>query len=1672
MDNKHIGATGRPNTFQQGMITDSTPLKQPAGSYRFGLNLVKGTKEGDRDTKATEPGNEFCFELPEGFFSNGREYISSDLKLVTAVNPTTGESIIATVNHACETTIQVRSFCLGFRIDKQIQITHRVRLGCEDTIYLTDDFNPVRYFNLTDQSSFYSLEYKAFIEAGKAPESFVGEKWDCEKFRLIRGFTPSCIENVRVTGGGQNKSGSQNYAVRWLDEDFNPTPWFPTSQTVNIYKDYTTGQAVYSKVMGSSNIDVDPAGGTINSGKAVEVTRGPGNPTFPYWQLAVIQATSLTGKITDIFYSPPIPMDTDTFTVDGDFNTWSVGDITELRLGPVDIDTAKTITQLENRLILGNIQGKQYDVCGFQKAASKICTNYIVKEVPIDDIHSVGDAKNPNTLFTYGSHQGGEVAANGIVFVFDDGQETPVYHVPGPAADTISCAAGASIKQGEEKYCLKVTLSGLDVGPNVQGYLNYEIDGVPYEFHFNAAEGSTHTIHCDSKAFEWKFISGIINVSQDPFLDKTVLWMNMFLEVDHVFDGKPFESDCVFINENGQFFEDGQPEKFGIDLEIIHEWFPELEPLAPAIDENNVPYAEWPDERKIRRWQYYNTAVKLGDDWGRPGYYACSEATYPDIRDCDNKSIWGVDACGNALVGTPIRHPRLPDRRLEPHIKVVEGAPTTTYCLGVQFFDPTFDQNNPGAFKQFQVEVKYVEGGVNKTVTVTGRPLPFTIEVACSEEQVTGVSAKVLLYPDTQVKFTNSMEQNSTEERTARILGFEFDNIEYPHPDIVGHYFVTAIRDQQNKTIVDAGILGSLRQPTGKDVGFAYFTKNNNYHTLGHYLTPEFLVNRKETEGQILNVQGEFALKGKEVKCADLDGAGSAFANVDTIVDVRVQRYSSFTTTNTKDLPIEGVHDMAAISFEEDYVENVSGDLVNTSSSNRIQAVETSTAIPYNQDNIFYAYSRRYKDVYCDLFGLVYRRMHNCLLTPTDSQRVFGGDTFITPMDINNSLMRRIMDGFWDDVLKIVVIVVSVVASIYSAGLAAAALGLTLGGTAITAAVVAGAVGITSVSIAAYNNRYKKRQYGNITQDNELNSGCSDSFFEDSFIAYAHERIEGIYVESQINFALRQEYNGECGALLGSGDPFEFFKSKTVELNPETNKYEVRPLVCAELYWVNPDFSRIDRERIFLPVPRQYKCCSECLEDHPNREVWSLQSFQEERTDNFRAFRPNDYKDIEAQHGDIVNIIPYHGKLLTLTEDALFVSIASVQERTTGEVVTYIGTGDFLSNPERTAVDDDLGSVGCQHQWGNIKTKFGVLIADEKENSLYLYGQGIKDIFIGKNKAWAHKYFKSFLKESLKNLSGEEFVLLDNHANPKGIGIHMTYDPVFRRILITKRDYEIIPENFRTGTPDQSFVSANKKKPVMYYIDGKFQLYDGQELGDVDFTHTGYFRDRSFTLSYSPEDQTFIAFHSYIPLMYHRDKNNFFSSMDNKTWAHNADNVLSFYGKRYPAIIEGVDNTEATIDKYTDYLAFFTEAKRFDGVGMVDVGPITFTGIIAYNSTQTTGELKLRINSDADILLESVTEDTDTVIIGRRGKDFYINDLWDATRGEQVSLFKDDWESIRDTFFIDKVPNVSIQQGINEWDMLSPLYDKYLIYRMIYEPKDDTVLLMHYVTPGSYKSQL
>jgi hypothetical protein len=51
-----------------------------------------------------------------------------------------------------------------------------------------------------------------------------------------------------------------------------------------------------------------------------------------------------------------------------------------------------------------------------------------------------------------------------------------------------------------------------------------------------------------------------------------------------------------------------------------------------------------------------------------------------------------------------------------------------------------------------------------------------------------------------------TMSEDDNGNTLIRLLGVEFDNVSYPHEDIVGHRFLTARRNVANTTVVDTGI--------------------------------------------------------------------------------------------------------------------------------------------------------------------------------------------------------------------------------------------------------------------------------------------------------------------------------------------------------------------------------------------------------------------------------------------------------------------------------------------------------------------------------------------------------------------------------------------------------------------------------------------------------------------------------------------------------------------------------------------------------------------------------------------------------------------------------------------------------------------------------------------------
>ena len=116
---------------------------------------------------------------------------------------------------------------------------------------------------------------------------------------------------------------------------------------------------------------------------------------------------------------------------------------------------------------------------------------------------------------------------------------------------------------------------------------------------------------------------------------------------------------------------------------------------------------------------------------------------------------------------------------------------------------------------------------------------------------------------------------------------------------------------------------------------------------------------------------------------------------------------------------------------------------------------------------------------------------------------------------------------------------------------------------------------------------------------------------------------------------------------------------------------------------MNLDYMRFNKEKNFVHLPVEYDCCADKNEIYPMRVWYSQQSFQEEKIDNYRVFLPNNYRDIEGEHGEITDLYRLGNSLFIHTKEGLWHLPQNVQERITNEIVSFIGTGEFFNIPPR-----------------------------------------------------------------------------------------------------------------------------------------------------------------------------------------------------------------------------------------------------------------------------------------------------------------------------------------------------------------------------------------------------
>lgn len=118
-----------------------------------------------------------------------------------------------------------------------------------------------------------------------------------------------------------------------------------------------------------------------------------------------------------------------------------------------------------------------------------------------------------------------------------------------------------------------------------------------------------------------------------------------------------------------------------------------------------------------------------------------------------------------------------------------------------------------------------------------------------------------------------------------------------------------------------------------------------------------------------------------------------------------------------------------------------------------------------------------------------------------------------------------------------------------------------------------------------------------------------------------------------------------------------------------------------------------------------------------------------------------------------------------------------------------------------------------------------------------------------------------------------------------------------------------------------------------------------------------------WTWSYDLRSRQFVAQHDYHPQFYFWDRNKMFSVKDGVIWEHNAaDSFCNFYGKDYPMYVEvPVHTKDSAPFEYVSSI-LDTEVR----VGNLYDREATFSDVLVYNESQTTGNLPMVVSDRND----------------------------------------------------------------------------------------------------------
>lgn len=1397
--------------INKGLYKDNSNIDRPEGTYEYALNAVNETDNGDLFFLSNEESNEECGPLPNGYIPLGKVYIGNNKTLIFSVNETETISEIGIRDSECNYTTEVNGN-LGFKISHQINATYRLRRGCENTIYWVDGKN--------NKPMYYVLEKPTQFQDNSG-------NWDINKFELQRSYNQIPIfEDIEVqNSGGQLKSGSYNIAIQYLDENLNPTEWIVTSEIIKVYNDDTTES--FLDIRGSINIesgaDIEDYRNFPLTDKSIKLELSNLDETFLFYRLAFIEATNGNGLVSNIYYTENLPIENNIFIYTG-VNYSTEGTEEEIKAFNNIIESAGSIEQADNMLLLGDVQGKQFNYCKLQKYASRIKADMTTRKVLVNQMIDKANTKSPTANFEAIGYMPGEIYSFGIVYVFSGGTQSPVYHIPGKSNNIID-TAGNDVS---ESFVFKPGINGQNVYP----------------------------MALDNQSTNSRYNDNNTCINEDYWGLDSIGDSLKFQKVRH--HRFPLRSKIGLDLINLENTVGGTNEYYQIKLNIQGN-------LLTPCNQDNIDNGEC------------DTLIET------PPYQVQVTYEVDGVQDTMTVNITPSDY-PNAHPDVAVDFIELSNFIVSPNINIISIEESqndnSIYNVGID--------NGSGSGEH---------GTLNYSVTI--QPAEFTSETRIYSSEIFGIQFSGIEIPS--LIDTNGEQiigyyivRNERTENEKTILDSAILTPSVTNDKYISHGLLFPEFQEQNK--ISNKVYGIIH-PEHK-------FNNKKYSEFTEIIQEgQFnVIDRKKSKSRYRDVQEGTSYDGDVHKSGggkDNDGWSLKAITRDNITEYK-KIYSDFNFLQ------DDVEDMFYLdALQSRNIEDDSLTVYNISGDNKVGMIHLKED---NTTNILnklpYVYLKRpISDSYSTFRTLPYYKtsinMHSFFLENGDKDPnandvvEFNGDTFVTPMRYLNTMWwdnrlakRAGKTSVWNYIIGAILVVLGAVLLIFG-GSGALVIGAGI------AVIGGGALFVSSgikkdALVRAYYDEYDKGlrettldswvnyEYKDLPCQGYGRTNCDTP--EDDEIEWITDAVTDMWFESQVNISLRYGMTSGLPTFLDAPgrietgndiieDAYEHFgiyKQRDVSLypftkldrhvmekllvfNPEredSREYIGHPL--GEWYEINPDYNRINRQKSFFHLPIEYDCCSECQEDFPHRIHYSEQSFQEELTDNFRVFLPNNYRDIEGETGKITDIFRIKNNIYIHTEEALWHQPQNFQERVTGDIVSFLGTGGYFNIPPRKILDDNRASAGTKHREATLKTKHGVFFVSENESKIYNFDgnklEAISDLGMSN---WFKENTRIKLLKDYYLANNKPYPYDDNPSNPFGTGFISTYDTKKERLIFTKKDTILTDEitnnnDFEICSSNGEFIIFNNFQQTIENYASNGWIYIGLEDCKMKFEKTGY----------------------------------------------------------------------------------------------------------------------------------------------------------------------------------------------------------------------------------------